>query len=894
MTGFRSGFRSLIGPLVLRPAAKDRLRFLLTISGIAVGVATIAAIRLANASVLSSFSDTVDFVAGRAGITILADGPGIPEAALARLAWVRRAGAMLAPAVTETAAAGAADGVVVEVLGNDPHADAAAREYSFAEEKKEEKKDFLEREEGKEGGGAAPEPIQPSKHASGASDILTIFEKDAVLVTSVFAKRNSLRPGSPLRLVTNGVERSFRVAAVLRPAGAARAASGSIVFMDLAAAQEAFGKVGRLDRIDVVPPPGLSEEDRVRLEEEIRASLPPGTTAGRPERRTETVDRLVRAFRVNLSALGLIALLVGMYFVYNTLSISVLRRRTDIGTVRALGASRRSVFAVFLAEGLALGILGSAFGVGLGVVLAKGALLLVGGTATDLYIPSAHPSLHLDPLVLLFAFALGVTSSVLSALAPALEAASVDPAATMRHGSVEAVRRSRTRPLALTGVALLVLAFLAALPGPVRGLPLFGFLSVFLIVSGVSLLAPAAVTFAAARLDGPALRLFGVEARLARANLTGSLSRTSVAVAALTMALAMMVSVAVMVGSFRTTVATWVSQTLASDLFLSPASGKSGASFGRIPDEAIEIVRGVAGVDEVDPFLAFGATRDGVPFTIGSGLFAFIAKHGNLPLVDGRDPRRVFADALGRDEAIVSEPYAEKFRAKTGDFVELPTDEGPVRVRVAGIYTDYSNDRGTVTLDRAHFQRLWPLTGAVTLAVTLKEGVSPEEGARRVSAALLGRYVLRVRTNATLRRLVLRIFDRTFAVTYALEAVALAVAVLGVLNTLTALVLERRREIGLLRVLGASAARVRRAVRYEAAAIGGLGAVLGALSGGAMSLVLVHVINRQSFGWTIAMHVPWAFLAAALGLVLLATLAAASRPAGLAAATDVAAALKEE
>ena len=887
-----TGFRHLLGPLVLRPAAKDRLRFFLTVSGIAVGVATIAAIRLANASVLSSFSDTVDFVAGKASITVLADGPGIPEAALERLAWLRRAGATLAPAITETAAAGAADGEVVDVLGIDPLADAAAREYSFAEERTG-KKDSLEGEEGK-APAAAPQQIHPSKHASEASDILPIFEKNSILVTSVFAKRNSLYPGSSLHLVTNGVERTFRVAAVLQPAGAARAASGSILFMDLAVAQEAFGKVGRLDRIDVVLPPGLSEEGRARFEEEIRASLPPGTTAGRPERRTETVDRLVRAFRLNLSALGLIALLVGMYFVYNTLSISVLRRRTDIGTVRALGASRRSIFAVFLAEGLALGVLGSAAGAGLGAVLAKGALLLVGGTATELYIPSAHPSLHLDPFVLLLAFTVGVVSSVLSALAPALEAAGVEPAATMRHGSVEAVRRRRTRPLALAGVVLLVLAFLATLPGPVRGLPLFGFLSVFLIVSGVSLLAPAAVTFAAARLDRPALRLFGVEARLARANLTGSLSRTSVAVAALTMALAMMVSVAVMVGSFRTTVATWVGQTLASDLFLSPASGRSGASFGRIPDEAIDIVRGVPGVDEVDPFLAFGATRDGVPFTVGSGLFAFIAKHGNLPLVDGRDPKKVLARALEQGEVVVSEPYAEKFRVRTGDEVELPSDRGPVRFRVAGVYTDYSNDRGTVTLDRAQFQRIWPLTGASTVAVTLKGGVSPEEGARRVAAALQGRYVLRVRTNATLRRIVLRIFDRTFAVTYALEGVALAVAVLGVLNTLTALVLERRREIGLLRVLGASAARVRRAVRYEAAAIGSLGTILGTLAGGAMSLVLVHVINRQSFGWTIAMHTPWGFLAAALGLVLLATLAAASRPAGLAAATDVAAALKEE
>ncbi len=872
--------RHLLAPLVLRPAAKDRLRFALTVSGIAVGVATMAAIRLANASVLSSFSDTVDVVAGRASITILADGPGIPEETLARLAWLRALGATLAPAITETAATGAKDGEVVEVLGIDPLADANAREYSFAEEgrREEKKKIFLE---GEEGGGAA-------------GSLFSIFEEKSLLVTEAFASRHHLSVGSTFALVTNSVERTFRVAAVLRPAGVARAAAGSIVFMDVAAAQEAFGKVGRLDRIDIVLPASLSDADRARVLEEVSASLPPGVTAGRPARRTETVDRLVRAFRVNLSALGAIALLVGMYFVYNTLSISVLRRRPDIGVVRALGASRRSVFAVFLAEGLALGAAGSALGLLLGAGLAAGALRLIGGTATEIYIPSAHPALHLDPAVLAFSFALGVATSAFSALAPALEAAGVEPAATMRHGSVEAARRRRTRPLALVGAVLLVLAWAATRPGPVDGLPVFGFLSVFLVVAGTSLLAPAAVTFAAARLDGFALRHFGVEARIARANLTGSLSRTSVAVAALTMGLSMMVAVAVMVGSFRTTVATWVGQTLSSDLFVGPASGRSGPSLGRIPEEAIEAIRAVPGVDEVDPFLGFSATRDGAPYTIGSGLFAFIVRHGNLPLVDGRDPKRVFAQALANGEALVSEPFSEKFHVRSGDTVELPGPRGAVRVRVAGVYTDYSNDRGTVTLDRALFQRIWGLAGASTMAVTLKSGISPEEGARRVERALRGRFALRVRTNATLRRIVLQVFDRTFAVTYALEAVAIAVAVLGVFNTLTALVLERRREIGLLRVLGASASRVKRAVRYEAAAIGGLGIVLGLASGAAMALVLVHVINRQSFGWTIAMRWPWGFLAGALALVFATTLLAAARPAGLAAATDVAAALKEE
>jgi len=894
--------RPLLAPLVLRPLGKDRLRFALTVSGIAVGVATMAAIHLANASVLSSFSDTVDFVAGKASITILADGPGIPEETLERLAWLRGIGATLAPAISVTAAAGSKDGEVVEVLGIDPLSDPSAREYSFAEDgKRGEKKNFLEGDEGKERAGASghsggPPARREETHTFEESSpgLFSVFARQSLLVTEAFASRHGLKAGDAFRLVTNSVERTFRVAAVLRLAGAARAAAGSIVFMDLAAAQEAFGKAGLLDRIDVVLPASLSGADRVRVLEEVSASLPPGVTAGRPERRTETVDRLVRAFRVNLSALGAIALLVGMYFVYNTLSISVLRRRADIGVVRALGASRRAVFAAFLGEGLALGIAGSALGLLLGAGLAAGALKLVGGTATELYVPSAHPVMHLDPGVLGFAFALGVVTSILSALAPALEAAGVEPAATMRHGSVEAARRRRTRPLALAGVVLLVLAWAATRPGPVRGLPLFGFISVFLVVAGASLLAPAAVTLFAGRLDGVALRLFGVEARLARANLTGSLSRTSVAVAALTMGLSMMVAVAVMVGSFRTTVSTWVGQTLSADLYIGPASGRSGPSLGKIPEEAIDLLRAVPGVDEVDPYLSFSATRDGAPYTIGSWRFSFIARHVRLPIVDGRDPAAVFSEALANGDAMVSEPFSEKFHVHAGDTVDLPGAAGPVRVRVAGVYTDYSNDRGTVALDRGKFQALWPLKGADTLAVALKPDVSPEEGARRVEQALRGRYALRVRTNATLRRLVLQIFDRTFAVTYALEAVAIAVAVLGVFNTLTALVLERRREIGLLRVLGASAGRVRRAVRYEAAAIGGLGIAMGLASGAAMALVLVYVVNRQSFGWTIAMRWPWAFLAGALALVFATTLLAAARPAGLAAATDAAAALKEE
>jgi len=355
-----------------------------------------------------------------------------------------------------------------------------------------------------------------------------------------------------------------------------------------------------------------------------------------------------------------------------------------------------------------------------------------------------------------------------------------------------------------------------------------------------------------------------------------------------------MVAVAVMVGSFRATVVDWVSQTLKADLFVAPESGRSHRALGRLSEEAIRLVASVPGVASVDPFLSFEATRDGAPYTIGSGRFDLVAAHGDLPMADGSDTREVLARALARGEAVVSEPYSVKFGVSAGDTVTLPALAGPAVLRVAGVYRDYSNDRGTVTIDRALFRRLFGMEGAVSLAVRLDPGVAPEEARRRLLAAASGRQALRVQTNAALREAALALFDRTFAVTWALEAVAIAVAVLGVFSTLLALVLERRREVALLRVLGASAARVARAVRLEAAALSALGVVLGVAAGAAMGLVLVHVVNRQSFGWTIRTDVPWLFLAGALALVLLATLAAASRPARLAAATDPAAVLREE
>lgn len=857
--------RHLSLPLAVRPARRDLLRFLLTLFGVAVGVATITAIALANGSVLASFSASVDAVAGKASYTVSSDAGSVPEETLKRLAWLHAIGGAAVPAILDTALT-KDTGDVVEVLGVDPLSEALVREHV----------------------------VSQSKEPTDLSRLAQLLEPGTLVVTEPFARAHGLTVGSELVLIAGAREHALRVVAVVASRGAAESSSGSIVFTDLANAQELFGKVGRLDRIDVVLPEGLSTEARSRIEEEIRTSLPDGVSVGRPSRRTETVERLVRSFRVNLTALGLIALLVGAFFVYNTLLVSVLRRRTDIGTVRALGASARAVFGVFLLEGALLGVLGSALGLGLGILLAKAALFAIGGTATQLYVPMASPRLFLSPVTLALSFGTGVVASILSALAPALEAARVAPASSMRVGSLETVKRSSAPRFALFALALFASAAVAARQEPLAGLPIFGFLAVFCVVAGAGFLAPLAVTVAGRVPQRPLARIFGPEALIAQASLRGSLSRTSVAVAALTLALSMMVGIAVMVGSFRGTVVRWVGDTLRADLFVAPASGRSGASFGRLPDEAIALVSAVPGIAHVDPYLAISALRNGAPFTIGSGRFDVLAANGTLPFLDGRPARDVLLAARANGEAVVSEPYAVKFGAKTGDLVELPSPKGPQLLRIAGVYSDYSNDRGTVSIDRELFQELYGLTGASSLAIWLAPGTDPDAARTRILEAAKGLFALRVHTNVRLRQEVLRIFDRTFAVTWALQGVAIAVALLGVFNTLLALVLERRREIGLLRVLGTSVKGVKKAIRYEAAALGVLGSLLGLATGAALAHILIHVINRQSFGWTITTEWPAGFLAASFAGVLVATLLAAQRPATVAARTDPARALKEE
>jgi putative ABC transport system permease protein len=851
-----SGFRILFRALVSGPARRRPQRAVLPVIGVAVGVAAAAAIAHANGSVTESFREAAASLSGKSDFVVTGVA-GVPVAALERLSFLWGLGSF-APAVTGTALVDDGSGEIAQILGVDPGGDGAVREMKL----------------------------------SGNARLSTLLAPDSVFVPEGFARRHGLTAGKSLRIVAGGVRRVVTVAALLELTGVARAAGGDLLVTDLFTAQRLLGKEGSVDRVDIALDPG---QPREAIAARVQAALPAGLTLQPPGRSAATADRMVRAFRFNLNALASLTLLVAMFLIANAVSISVLRRRPEIATLRALGASRSSIFAVFVAEGLSVGLLGTLFGEAGGIFLARAALKTVAGTVSNIYLPTAKIAAAGYLPAAGLAAAVGMASALLATLIPAAEATRVEPSPAMRPGSIETIRRGRLAARAAGALALIILAALASRAGAVDGFPLFGFAAVGLVVAALAVAAPLFVLFASGVVAGPFRRFFGAPGKIAASFFGGSLARNGTAVAALAMALGMTLAMIVMVSSIRETVRDWVETTLRSDLWVKAEAGGRRGLVGDLPPEIIEFLRALPGVAAVDPFRAREASdARGRPFTLASGDFRVVARIGGLPLLDGRDVAAVAMHARDSSEVLISEPFARRFAVVAGGSVTLATPRGRRSFRVAGVYRDYSNDRGTVLLDRELFLALFDDARVTSVAVQAAPGVDAAALRRRVREAAEGRYALSITTNRELRREVLKVFDQTFAVTRALEAIAVAVAILGIANALAASAVERRRSFGLLRAVGAQKGQIRRAVLIEAGLTGLTGTAAALAAAAAFAYLLLEVINPQSFGWTVVVDVPGGRLAAAALLVLTASLAAGLFPGHLAAAVDPAAALAEE
>lgn len=853
----------ILRALILRPLVHEKLRTSLTIAGIAVGVAVVVAIQLANQSALRAFRESVDAVAGRANFQVVSDAGVVSEDVLLRLQPLWHTGARFAPVID-------VEGVLepsrtpIRLLGVDLFSDLHFRDYRYAT--------VLTSESA-----AAP---------ASAQQYLELFRRDSVVLPAPFARRNGLSIGSAVTLNINGQRQRLIVRGLLDAHGPATAFNGSIAIVDIATAQKNFGMRGELTRIDLI----VGEEKP--LVAAVEKLLPPGTRLERPSRRNERVDRMLRAFRVNLFALAGVALLVGMFLVYNTVLISILRRRRDVGILRTLGTSPRQIFFAFLAEGALLGVLGSVMGIVFGNALAAGILRLVGRTINALYVTSRPEAVTLTPGVIAAGVAVGSFLSVISAIQPALEAARVPPATMIRAGLQQRVAPGWRLPV-IAAVSF-ALGALATLIPPAGGVAVGGYLAVLFVVAGFSALAPAVVRRTSSLLRPIMTRLFGIVGSVAAASVPASLRRTSIAGAALALAIGMMVAVALMVGSFRETVRIWVDQTVQSDLWLRPARGLSNAQVALFPAAILDDLRQVDFVLAVDPIRGRDVIYEDTIIWVGSGDFDVAARLSELPMVRPRSPDPALAEARRRHGVVISETFSVRFRKGIGDSVTLPVPGGRRTFPITGIYRDYSNDRGVVVMDRSLFLKTFRDSAVNTVVIFLEPGVDREAARAQLETMFGPKYGAFAISNASIRKEVMTIFDQTFMITYALLGVAVVVAVLGIVNTLSALILERTRELALLRVAGMSGGQLRTMILLESAVIGVAATVSGVVMGWILSWILINVINKQSFGWTIDFHVPAGLIGISLAITFLSSIAAGVIPARLANRIHIASAIAAE
>jgi putative ABC transport system permease protein len=841
-------YLGLFHRLMFRPLLQEPVRLGLTVLAVALGVAVVLAIDLAGDAAAGSFHSSMETLAGDNDLEIVATG-GVPESVVGTLAtepYLLRVSARMEDyaIVTESKQ-------TLPLIGIDLIAESSR---------------YLRRVDT---GDSAARPNE-----SRAPSLGDLEDSSGIWVGSTLKKR----PGETIDLFIN--DQSFR--STVRGVYPDQSGNDPAIIMDIAAAQRAFGRFGRVDRVLVKLPPNATASEWVTR---IQGLLPPGVTARPQGTATAENRRMLAAFRWNLRLLSYIALVVGAFLIYNTISVSVVRRRTEIGIVRALGASRLGVLSAFLGEAACIGLAGALVGLPLGNAMAVGAVKLMALTVQSLYVSSRPGPITLTASSLALAIVVGMGVAIASALSPAREAMQVSPVEAMARGRREfAVQLTKVRDL-LVSVTLALLAIAASSAPAVAGKPVFGYLAALLLIAASAYAIPAVVAGLSRWTSNALGKAFGVETLLASRSLMASLGRTSVLVGALSTAVAMMASVGIMVGSFRQTVVNWMDAELPADLYLRPAGDPAPDRHPTISPELVDKIANLPGVAAVDRLRAYEISFEGMPATLASvDLRAPDSRRGS-DLLSGRPAEEVLPQLHGQYNAIVSEPFSYKHHVKTGDWLTLPLGESQVRVKIIDVSYDYASERGYIAMDRDVLLNFLPDPAPSNLAIFVAPGAAVDEVRERIRKATAGRPIL-IFSDRDLRAEAIRIFDRTFAITYALEAVAVLVAVIGMAGALLALVIDRRRELGLLRFLGASASQLRKLILVEAALLGLLANLIGFVLGYFLSLILVFVINKQSFGWTIRFHWPVAVLLGALTVVYLATVVSGFYPAWVAVRFD--------
>jgi putative ABC transport system permease protein len=834
-------------------------RSLLGILSIALGTAVYLSIALASSSALKSFQAGVAAVAGKAQLRLQSPGVALDEnlfPQVRRLPTVKFA----APVVETMVDIRGAETQPALLLGIDPFSEGPLRDYRFISGSGLDQEAFL--------------------------NFLT--RPGWVMLSAPLAARLHLGAGDTFTAAVGALVRQLYVAGIFHTPGDLYPLEGAVLLMDLGQAQELLDRTGKLDYVDLIV-----HGDLKAAAEHLRQALPPGVEIATPGAQAEYMAGLVAAYRLNLTVLSAIALFVGMFLIYQSVTLSVVRRRREIGLLRTLGMTRGQVMLLFLTEGALSGALGGLVGLVLGAALAQAALGMVAQSLTSLYQPVPAGEIWLEGRVFFQAWALAVIATLMASWVPAREASRTKVRAVWYQEELEEKLEGWATSSFYLGLVVLGLAGAGAFVRIDHGIPWPAFLSAFLILLGFALFTPLAARWLGWQLSPIFRRFFGFAGDMGCRYLSGSLSRTAVSIAALSTALGLVIAVVAMIGSFRQTVDDWVNKSISGDIFFGPAVFSTASYDQYLPPEVLQALQQDPRIADLYHYRCVRLPyRDRYILVIG-GSFDVLARHGGLWFREG-DSRETVARARAAGQILVTEPFAETFGVKEGEWLTLPTPSGPQQLQVAGVFYDYRTDGASVWMDKGLFQRLWQDNHLNAVRIFLKDPSQLQEVQAQLRQTYQGRYKLVALSHQDLKNGILQIFDETFALTYALEGVAVLVAVFGIITTFLVLIMEREQELALLQALGASRGQIMGMVLVESGLTSLLSYVLGALSGSVLALLLILVINKQAFGWTIHLFLAPAVYWQTLLLVLALGLAAGAYPAWRAIQPHIAVILKEE
>jgi len=822
---------------------KHVLRTALTTAGIVLGVAVFVGMHTANSSVMFAFSRTVDRIAGKTELQVTAGEPGFPEEVLEKVqaASTVRVAVPVIEAVVETNFKGQGN---LLVLGVDMTGDRTLRDYD----------------------------LDSGDDAVIDDPLVFLAQPDSIILSNEFADRNHITVGGRVTLGTVEGDRQFTVRGVMKSSGLTSAFGGNLAIMDIYAAQHMFGRGRSFDRIDLAVKEGRTLKD---AEQELTALLGPGFQVDPPSGRGQQFEAMLAAYSMMVGISSLFALFIGMFIIYNSFAIAVTQRRSEIGILRALGATRGQIRWLFLGESAVTGLIGSLGGLVFGVLIARGIAASIGALISDVYGVAQHADeLSTSPALLLLALAIGIGTSIIAAAIPAHSAARVDPVQALQKGKYQVLSAGESRLRAILGLSLGAVSIVCLNVGVSR--PVFYAGYVLAIV--VALLISPLLSLALARALRPILKWARpVEGALAADSLIQSPRRTSASVAALMLSLALVVAFAGMARSSYASIINWMETALNPELFVMPSQSIVVRSM-RFPGTMGPEIAAVPGVRRVQMVRDARIMFRGTPVMVVSLEVKSMAETAQLPPVAGIEAD-MYRRAAAGDGLIVADNLAQLQRLKLGDMLDVPAPKGLIRLPIVGIIVDYSDQQGTIFMDRSLFMKYWNDDSVNVFRVYLSPGATVPEVRERILEKYAGQRQVFVLTNRELKSYILKVTDQWFGLTSVQIAVAVLVAILGIVNTLTVSITDRRRELGVLQAVGGLRGQIRRTIWLEALSIGTLGLVLGFALGAINLYYILQIVHNDIAGMRLDYSFPIGTVLALVPTILGAAFIAAIWPA---------------